>query len=441
VWNFLKKRYKILILNKYIEIITTGKSIAHYKSLGYDCKYGSKILVKQKDLSKNSDKEIEVQCDYCGEVYTTTMRTICRNANIIDKHACNNCKYIKQKEVFLEKYGCKSPLSADSVRDKINKTVKEKYGVDNIFQSHELQEKQKKTVKEKYGCSNVFQNLEVKEKIKQTCQKKYGVDNPNKSDIISEKIKQTCIDKYGLESPFGNKDVQEKIKQTMLSRYGVLKPLQNNEIHKNQQNTLYNHYGVISPLQNKQLMDKALQHGQATNLLRYGCKSVMGNTEISKRAIHNSMLSLSKNGNVNSSINQRYICDLYNGSLNVLFEPYFVDAYFNNEKIYLEYNGTGHNLQVQFGNMTQKEFDIHEIIRYKKLKSFGLKYIKFIHNSKKLPNDKILFDYKDIAFQILLTTDNNWISFDLDTNMIKTKYKSIMYLNDKENVINNLITL
>lgn len=429
----------MLILDKQVKIMPRGKSITHYKNLGYDCHYGTPLLVYQKDLSKNSHIPIEVQCDYCGNTYTTTMATLCRCDN--EKNACKNCKYFKAKDNNLKKYGVESPLSLTTVRKKIKDTVKEKYGVDNVFQDDSIRQKQLKTVREKCNCDNVFQNENIKSKIKNSLIEHYGVDNPLKSEIIRDKVKNTCIKKYGVNSPLENKQIKDKIKETCFKKYGVEFPLQNENINNKQQKTMLKRYGVKNGAQNKEILEKILINSQKTNLLRYGSKSVFGNKEISDKAVKNSFLAKYHNGSQKTSKNQDYLCELYKATLNAMFYTYFVDLYFPLERIYLEYNGAGHDLSVKAGWITRDDFNIKEIIRYKALKEYGLKFIKFIHNSKKLPDDQVLLDFKDIGFQLLLSTDNNWISFDLDTYEVRTKYKNIVYKSNKNDVIKHLTTL
>lgn len=428
-----------MILDKQVEIIPRGKSISYYRSLGYDCNYGTPLLVYQKDLSKNSHIPIEVQCDYCGNTYTTTMMTLCRYDST--KNACKNCQHFKAKDSNLKKYGVESPLSLCAVRKKIKDTIKKKYGVDNVFQDESIRKKQVKTVREKYNCDNVFQNENVKSKIRDSLIEHYGVDNPLKSKTIRDKVKNTCKEKYGVNSPLESQQVKDKIKETCLEKYGVEFPLQNENINNKQQETMLKRYGVKNGAQNKGILEKILINGQKTNLLRYGSKSVFGNKEISDKAIKNSFLAKYHNGSQKTSKNQNYLCELYNATLNAMFDTYFVDLYFPLERIYLEYNGTGHDISVKAGWVTQEDFNIKEIIRYKALKKYGLKFIKFIHNSKKLPDDQVLLDFKDIGFQLLLSTNNNWISFDLDTYEIETKYKNMVYKSNKNDVIKYLNTL
>ena len=52
------------------------------------------------------------------------------------KRKCiNKWKGIKNKQVFIEKFGCENPFQNEQIKEKIKHTNLQKYGVDNIFKS------------------------------------------------------------------------------------------------------------------------------------------------------------------------------------------------------------------------------------------------------------------------------------------------------------------
>jgi hypothetical protein len=65
-----------------------------------------------------------------------------------------------------------------------------------------------------------------------------------------------------------------------------------------------------------------------------------------------------------------------------------LDIAFPEDKIYVEYNGGGHNLGVKIGNISEKEFKTKEIKRYKYLKSLGWKQIEINSPNDYLPEDE-----------------------------------------------------
>jgi very-short-patch-repair endonuclease len=235
-------------------------------------------------------------------------------------------------------------------------------------------------------------------KIPECNLKKYGVTHPNKLDEFINKLKAGTLKKYGVANVFQVPEIREKHRKTILKKYGCENVFESEKVKKK---------------------------SKMTNLKRYGVENVMQNKKISSKSKVNANRAMVKNNTVPTSKNQEYINSLYTSNINVLFKYYFVDMYFEKEKIYCEYDGSGHDLSVKHGTMTQLEFDKKEVVRYNYLKSHGLKMFRIVHSSKKLPSDEILLKIKKVAFELLLTTDNNWVVFDLDNSTIKTKEKLI----------------
>jgi len=65
---------------------------------------------------------------------------------------------------------------------------------------------------------------------------------------------------------------------------------------------------------------------------------------------------LYKNKTGVSSYPQRYICNLLNGELNYPIGNLSLDIALLDNKIYIEYDGSGHDLRVVRGQLTEKEF-------------------------------------------------------------------------------------
>lgn len=91
--------------------IIWGNNRKIYEPLGYIyTNKGDVFNVKLKDLAKQSSKEINVICDYCGNSYFTKYYSYNRfNKNLkINKDACFNCRHKKRFESNLSQYGSKS---------------------------------------------------------------------------------------------------------------------------------------------------------------------------------------------------------------------------------------------------------------------------------------------------------------------------------------------
>ena len=132
-----------------------------------------------------------------------------------------------------------------------------------------------------------------------------------------------------------------------------------------------------------------------------------------------------KNGTMATSKQQLYIHSLLGGELNYCTGKCFLDIAFLDEKIYLEYDGGGHDLSVKLGKMSKEEFERKEMKRYYALKSKGWKCIKVISENDKIPSDE---DIKSIHKKCLeLLRDNNWVEVNYNTKTIRTFFETINY--------------
>lgn len=123
-----------MLLTKEVEVGLVSSVIKHYEDLGYkiprrkdkygilSVKSGTKIIVKVNDLPITSLVKVEVECDYCGESHPKVYGKYISGRKLIEKDACLNCSYLKQREVFNLKYGVNSPMQVD----KFKKTIIEK---------------------------------------------------------------------------------------------------------------------------------------------------------------------------------------------------------------------------------------------------------------------------------------------------------------------------
>ena len=172
-------------------------------------------------------------------------------------------------------------------------------------------------------------------KAKETYQDRYGVDNPMQLESIRSKAQETNIQKYGCRNPILNKDIDSKRVNTLIEKYGQTNPMKVNEFAQKQRESM-------------------------------------------------------QNGNGLCSYCQKYLAELYNGSINYRFGKYLLDIYIESKNIDIEVNGSGHNLDVILGKMTQEDFEVKENKRINVLRSDGIKQIIFILENDKLPSDDIL---------------------------------------------------
>ena len=181
-------------------------------------------------------------------------------------------------------------------------------------------------------------------------------------------------------------------------------------INRTQQTNL-KRYGKTSFTQTEEYKAKV----KKTNNLKYGTDWVLQNKEIREK-INKTLV---KNGTLPSSRQQRYLCNLLNGHLNYYTGRSFLDIAYPDQKIYIEYNGGGHNLAVKMGEMTEDEFRKHELKRYFSLKKQGWKSIVFTSRKDRLPLDGDIMQIFIQCKEIL--KDNNWVEADFDECKIITK--------------------
>ena len=155
--------------------------------------------------------------------------------------------------------------------------------------------------------------------------------------------------------------------------------------HKKSKKTNIEKYGVENTSQLEENKEK--RKIKETCLKKYGVECASQSPEIIAKA----KKTLYQNDTCPSSKAQRYICNLLAGELNYSVDFYNLDIYLGNH-IYVEYDGSGHNLQVKFGNLTQEDCDRKEEKRYLYLLSKGYKMIKIINPQKrdKLPPDDVI---------------------------------------------------
>ena len=343
-----------MLPNQNVEVKIASRNHKHFKELGYEVYNGKILTVKAEELTKGSNIEVQVICDYCGKLfykkYVSYLKANLKNN--LQKDACQDCRILKSQEVIELKYNNKS----------------------------------------------AWANKEVREKIKKTCKEKYGFENPAQAELIKEKIKNTNLERYGAENVFQVESIKNRQRETVLEKYGVTNVFMSEKIKEKIKNTNLKKYGVPNPMQHPKIKNKSIKKSRITKY---------------------------KNNSQTASKNQRHIHDLVGGELNYVFDRLWLDIGFPEQKIYIEYDGSGHDLSVKYKKMTKKEFYNKEIKRYKFLKSRGWKEIRIISLRDSLPSDEKLLSYINHALSVLKSESSFWVKIDLDKNVLTTKEKTI----------------
>ena len=193
----------MLISNQLIEVKVTGRTLKHYKDLGYNVKCLDIIKVPPEHLTDGSHCDVKICCDICGKEITRPYKQYIAY-HTYGYDTCNQCKDSKAKQTCIDKYGVNTHMLVPDIQTKFQNIIYDKYGVDNISKLET-----------------------VKEQKKQTCMDNFGVENPMHSEFIKEKIEQTNIKKYGCKNPQQNKEIKYKTELTNIKKYGVKNPNQN----------------------------------------------------------------------------------------------------------------------------------------------------------------------------------------------------------------------
>lgn len=372
-----------MILQQTVKVKWSTRTKSYYESKGYDfSEKGKEVEVKIEDLSHGSHAIIKYSCDYCLRIleatYTSYMR---RCKNTIDKDCCIDCAGLKRQEVFLNKYGVEHVLQNKRIRDKMENTMVDRYGV------------------------------------------KHAIQNKD----IRQKMEDTMIDRYGVKHNMELEETKDKIKETNIQKYGVSCYMQNNQIRQKVQENNLKKYGVTCALQSEEVKEKVASN----NLEKYGTKYVSQNKEEMKKIREKANKTMYENGRTISSKQQRYLHQLLGGKLNYPVENCFLDIAFLEEKIYIEYDGSGHDLRVKRGYMNREEFSRKEFQRKAFLQSLGWKLIRIISKKDLLPQDHDIVDLIDKAKEYL-SNDHTWYEINIDDSLILNS------TNKKEIVIENL---
>ena len=323
---------------------------------------GDSFVVKVSDLKPYSEVKVNIKCDFCGNEYWTTYATYLSTLKD-GKNACKHCNNVHVKATNLKKYGVESAFKLESVKNKIKDTVYRKYGVENVSQSYEIQKKIAKNNLLKYGVTNTSKLDSTKEKVKESNRKKYGVDYPMKLDEFKNRVKETDVKKYGVCYHVIAPNVIAKKKETNLKRYGVEYPTQNKEIL---------------------------------------------NKSISTRYMH---------GNFTCSSQQYKLYEYIGGELNYPFENFVIDVAFPEKQIAVEWDGSGHDMSVRMGHITEQEFKRNENYRNTVLFKNNWKLIRFITKKDIFPDNIIqIFNYcmsyiENGGHKIIVLIDQNKICF------------------------------
>lgn len=123
-----------------------------------------------------------------------------------------------------------------------------------------------------------------------------------------------------------------------------------------------------------------------------------------------------KNGTIATSYQQEIQHELFGGELNFPVGRYALDIAFPSEHIYIEYDGSGHDLCVKRGECSQEEFIKRGLKRNYYLMRRGWKSIRFISSLDMLPRKEKMIELYNAAQNVLKSGQHYYIvNFDNGT--------------------------
>lgn len=115
---------------------------------------------------------------------------------------------------------------------------------------------------------------------------------------------------------------------------------------------------------------------------------------------------------------QKFISNLVNGKLNYPVSRCQLDIAFPDKMIYIEYDGSGHDLSVKFGDISRDDFYNKEIKRKRYLQNLGWKIIRIISKEDLLPNDEKIIELIQFC-EKYLNNNHSWVEIDIDNSVMK----------------------
>lgn len=125
-----------------------------------------------------------------------------------------------------------------------------------------------------------------------------------------------------------------------------------------------------------------------------------------------------ENNTIKSSKQQNRLHRLFGGELNYPFNNYAIDIALTDNKIAIEYNGSGHDLAVQKGWETAEEFNDKELQRRNYLIDNGWKVIIFISSDDQLTTNMKLRRLFNFAKECFIKYNKKYIIIDFNKQQI-----------------------
>jgi len=232
------------------------------------------------------------------------------------------------------------------------------------------------------GCRDIYPK-NVADYIKNNLKSIIHKDCCSNKKCISKKTAECNMINFGFEYHINQPEFIEKQKQTNLEIYGVDNVFASEHFKITYKQIIQDKYGVDNISQNEDIKIKKAE-------------------------------TFYRNGTVRTSRQQIYVHQLLGGILNYSNDTPSLDIAFPDNKIYIELNGSGHDLCVKMGQKTQQQFNNREIRRYYYMKKLGWKGI-FINTGRDyLPSDEVMMQEYNKALEWFKSEEKYHSHYNID---------------------------
>lgn len=181
-----------------------------------------------------------------------------------------------------------------------------------------------------------------------------------------------------------------KREETNMNRFGVKYPAQSEEMLNKQKKTMMERHGVSNPMESKYFVEKI-----AKTKMKNGTTSYSG-----EKFIVNGIFASRPQINISKKID---------GKVNDYIFGKTADIVLHDEKVVIEYDGSGHTLSIKFGKKTEREFYSEELEYERRVLSNGWKFVR-IKNEKDFSLD---YDLIKKEIDNMIHEDNYYLMIDI----------------------------
>lgn len=147
----------------------------------------------------------------------------------------------------------------------------------------------------------------------------------------------------------------------------------------------------------------------------------------------NAMETRAKNGHVPTSRQQIYLSNLLNAKLNPYFKNIgYIDIVLEDDKLVIEYDGSGHYLGTQFGKYTYEEKLELDYKRDLQLRLLGYKVIRIESKNDYLPTDEVILEKINDIKKYLNISEKEFFKWDIPSRKKDKSYGELREIKEED---------